>query len=369
MRIAKVEPFILHVPVTGSGISDSLHTLSHWGAPGVVLTTDDGQKGYGYSGTHAHLPGDRLIAQCIGECYGPKLIGRDAREVGQIWHDLYRYPPMQWIGRGGIAHLALGAIDIALWDLKAKAAGEPLWRLLGGGATKKLVAYDTDGGWLSLSLEALVAGTKSAVDRGFNGVKIKVGSANLDDDLRRLEAVRKAIGPKIKLMVDANGRYNLAEARRLGRHLADYDVIFFEEPMWYDDIEGHARLAREIATPVALGEQLYLVDQFKAFFAAGAVQFAQPDVVRLAGITEWWQVADMALAHRLPVVPHVGDMMQIHLHTAIAHPACTTMEHIPWLRACFEEPASVKDGYFVIPQQPGAGTTFKPDTLAKFGVR
>jgi len=122
------------------------------------------------------------------------------------------------------------------------------------------------------------------------------------------------------------------------------------------------------AFTLALGEQLYSLDDFRNFIRAGAVHYVQPDAVRLAGITEWWQVADLALAHRLPVVSHIGDMVQVHLHLAIAHPACHMLEYIPWLNACFEEPATVIDGDFIPPQNPGAGTTLTEAALEAYDV-
>lgn len=370
MKITKVETFILHVPVTRSQIADSTHQVTHWGAPGVILYTDAGLSGYGYTGTHAHLPTDRLITDCIAHAYGPLLLGENPLEVQHLWRKLYHFPPLQWVGRSGITHLALSAVDIALWDLKAKAAGVPLWQLLGGSASKKIEGYNTDGGWLNWSREQLVADCRQLVEeQGYQGVKIKVGSPNPYDDLERLEAVRRAIGPRTKLMVDANGRWDLPTALQIGRHFADYEVYWFEEPLWYDDVGGHVALARHLATPIALGEQLYTLDDFRNFIQAGAVHFVQADAVRLAGITEWQQVADLALAQRLPVVPHIGDMMQVHLHLALAHPACSMLEFIPWLRDCFEEPATVSEGAFVTPHLPGAGTTLKATALNSLNRR
>lgn len=370
MKITHIDTFILHVPVTRSQIADSTHQVTHWGAPGCIIHTDAGIFGTGYSGTHGHLPTDRLITDCIEYTFGPLLAGEDPHAVQHLWRKLAHFPPAQWVGRGGITHLALGAIDIALWDIKAKAAGLPLWQLLGGSDSKIIQAYNTDGGWLNWSLADLVADCRRLVEEeGYSGVKIKVGSPNPADDLRRIEAVRQAIGPAVKLMVDANGRWDVTTALSLGHRFADFDVFWFEEPIWYDDLPGHAELARKLATPIALGEQLYSLDNFRDFIRAGAVHFVQPDVVRLAGITEWWQAADLAYAHRLPVVSHIGDMMQVHLHLAIAHPACTMLEYIPWLRRCFVEPATVRNGYFVAPQQPGAGTTLKDSALNEFNVR
>jgi L-alanine-DL-glutamate epimerase-like enolase superfamily enzyme len=370
LRITAVEPFILHVPVTKGVIADSTHRLSHWGAPGVRIHTAGGSVGTGYTGTHAHLASDRLVADCAAHTYGPLLIGRDPRQVRALWLELQRFPPAAWLGRSGLSQLALAAIDVALWDLKAQAAGAPLWHLLGGSERKAVEAYDTDGGWLNWPDDVLVDECRRAVlERGYRAVKIKVGSDSLRDDLRRIEAVRRAIGDDARLMVDANGRLGHHEAMRLGHELAGFDVAWFEEPTSFDDVAAHARLARTLSTPIALGEQLSTTDAFRDFVRAEAVDVVQADAVRLAGVTEWWTVADLAFAHRLPVVPHIGDMMQVHLHLAIAHPACTLLEHIPWLRDCFVESATVRDGHFVLPQRPGAGTALRPDALERYGVR
>ncbi len=369
MKIESLNPFILHVPVTGDGIADSTHQITHWGAPGVVIRADDGLCGYGYTGTHGHLATDRLIVDCVAGAYAPLLIGEDPSDVEGLWSMLCHHPPIQWVGRCGITHLALSAVDIALWDLKAKAAGVPLWRLLRGDPEKRVEAYNTDGGWLNWSLERLVEDARCYVeDKKFRGVKIKVGSDDLDRDLDRVEAVRRAIGPRTKLMVDANGKWDMATALRADRRLRQLDVYWMEEPLWYDDLGGHAKLAQETRTPIALGEQLYGLDHFRSFIDAGAVWFVQPDVVRLGGITEWRRVAHLALERGLPIAPHVGDMMQVHLHLAIAHGSCDILEHVPWMRGCFEEPATVEEGYFVIPEKPGASTTLREDAMEEFNV-
>jgi L-alanine-DL-glutamate epimerase-like enolase superfamily enzyme len=369
VKITGFDTFVLHVPVTAGRVEDSTHGLSHWGAPGVVLHTDAGIDGYGYTGTHAHLASDRLITDCIDHVFGPLLTGSDPLEPRHVHTTLQRHPPLLWVGRAGITQLALSAIDLALWDIKAKHSELPLWKLLGGnGRQKRIAAYNTDGGWLNWSQSTLVDNARALVAEGYGAVKIKIGSDTPSRDLRRIDAVRHAIGDDVRLMVDANGRWDLATARAVGRHFSDYDVYWFEEPLWFDDVAGHASLARSLDTPLALGEQLYSVDAFNEFIRAGAVQIVQPDAVRLAGITEWWQVADLALAARLPVVPHIGDMMQVHLHLAIAHSACSLLEYIPWLRDCFVEPATVEDGMFIVPDLPGAGTTLRADAIERFGV-
>jgi L-alanine-DL-glutamate epimerase-like enolase superfamily enzyme len=387
VRITALETFILHVPVTAGGIADAQHQVARWGAPGVRIHTDAGLVGTGYTGTHAHLASDRLITACIEGAYAPLLLGNDPREVRSLWERLQRHPPLQWVGRAGITHLAHAAVDVALWDLKAQAAGEPLWRLLGGSADQRLEAYDTDGGWLDRSDEELVRETEARLAQGYRAVKLKVGSRtdgrdvtagggtagasgrfDLDRDLRRVALVRAALPQGARLMVDANGGWDLATALGVGRALTEFDVTWLEEPIWYDDVPGHARLARELATPIALGEQLYTLDAFRDFIDAGAVHYVQVDAVRVAGISEWWRVSELTHAHHLPVVPHIGDMMQVHLHLALAHPACTLLEHIPWMRDCFVEPATVDEGCFVVPECPGAGTTLRNDALERYHV-
>jgi L-alanine-DL-glutamate epimerase-like enolase superfamily enzyme len=358
MKITKLEPFILHAPVTRGGIADSTHKVSHWGAPGVAIRTDSGHTGYGFSGTHAHLPTDRLIVDCIVNGYGPLLLGEDPREVLWLWEKLHQQPEMCWVGRAGITHLALGAVDIALWDLKAKDAGLPLWRLLGGSARKRVEAYNTDGGWLNWPLKTLVADCKRMVEReGYRAVKIKVGGPDPREDVRRVEAVRRALGPSVRIMTDANGRWTLPQAIQTAGRLQDFDVVWIEEPLYFDDVEGHRRLAETIQTPIALGEQLYTAQHFRDFIQAGAVHYVQPDAVRLAGVTEFWRVADLARCYGLPVAPHVGDMCQVHQHLCFAHPACDLLEYIPWLRDWMETPARIVDGFYVAPEVPGAGTT------------
>lgn len=296
---------------------------------------------------------------------GPAAGGEDASDVQRLWLKLARQPALQWIGRAGITTLAHAAVDVALWDLKAKAAQVPLWKLLGGQVREQVRAYNTDIGWLNIPDDALLAGARRAVDEGFTGIKVKVGSA-VERDLRRLRAVRAAIGDTVTLAVDGNGKWDLATCLRFCRAAEALDLYWFEEPLWYDDVRSHAELARASCVPVALGEQLYTTDAFAEFFRQGAIHWAQPDVTRMAGITEVWRVCETALSHRVPVAPHAGDMSQVHVHMSYAHPAITVLEYIPWIKDCFTDPAEVIDGHFRLPQEPGAGTTPTPQAWERF---
>ncbi|WGF90454.1 mandelate racemase/muconate lactonizing enzyme family protein [Marinivivus vitaminiproducens] len=358
MNIAAVEPFILHLPLAAGSISDSTHDVTHWGVVGTRIVTESGLTGYGFTGTHAHLASDRLITSCIRDCYAPLLVGEDARDGSRLWTKLARYPALQWVGRAGITQLALAAVDVALWDLRAKQAAMPLWQFLGGSTSATLDAYNTDIGWLSIATPELVDGAKRAVEEeGFRRIKVKVGHDDPTVDIDRLTQVRRAVGANVTMAVDGNGKWDLPTCQRFCARAADLDLFWFEEPLWYDDVGGHAALARSTSIPVALGEQLYSLDAFKSFVAAGAVTFVQPDVTRLGGITEYIQVADLALAHRLPVAPHAGEMSQVHVHLSFWHPSTSLLEYIPWIKEHFEEPIRVADGCYVRPEQPGAGTT------------
>ena len=358
MKITRLEPLLLNAPVTRGGIADSTHRLAFWGAPGVAIHTDAGLVGYGFSGTHAHRATDVMILDGMVKAFGPLLLGEDPLETLALWEMLHKHPPITWVGRAGITQLALGAIDIALWDLKAKKAGMPLWKLLGGSAKKRVEAYNTDGGWLNWSRKTLVADCKRMVEKeGYGALKIKVGGPDPEEDVARLAAVRKAVGSKIRIMTDANGHWNLPQAIQMVSQMKPYNVTWIEEPIYFDDVLGHQRLAASSDIPIALGEQIYTLHHFRDFIHAGAVHYVQPDVTRLGGITEFWQVADLAHAFRLPVVPHVGDMGQVHQHLCFAHAACQWLEFIPWLSEWMEEPVRIQNGYYVAPKAPGAGMT------------
>jgi L-alanine-DL-glutamate epimerase-like enolase superfamily enzyme len=367
MRIVAVEPFILHIPISRASISDSTHDVTHWGVVGVRLTTDAGLTGFGYTGTHAHLASDRLITACIRDCYGELLIGEEAGDITRLWRKLARFPALQWVGRAGITQLALAAVDIALWDLKAKAAGLPLWKLLGGATSPTLEAYNTDIGWLSIPTPELVDGCKRAIEiDGYRRLKLKVGQDDVKADLDRLASVRHAIGAGPTIAVDGNGRWDLPTCKRFCALAEPLDIFWFEEPLWYDDVAGHSALARATSIPIALGEQLYSADAFNSFLDAEAVHFVQPDVTRLGGISEYITVAEAAHARRLPVVAHIGDMGQIHVHLSFWHPATTMLEYIPWIKDSFVEPIRVEAGRYVAPEAPGAGSTPTEEALARW---
>ncbi|TLS48697.1 mandelate racemase/muconate lactonizing enzyme family protein [Paenibacillus antri] len=365
MKIVNVESFVLHVPLTPP-ITDAINSPTHWGLPGVRITTDEGIVGYGYTGTCAY--GDDLIAGAIDRYYAPVLLGKDPFMVKELW-DGMRFGQLHWVGRAGIAHMALAAVDIALWDIMSKASNKPLWQYLGGHKSDGIKAYNTNGGWLNWSKERLLKDITSYVEQGFTGVKMKVGKPDPREDFERVKAVREAIGPDIILMIDVNQQWNVNTAMTWGKKLEQFDLFWLEEPLNPDDVAGHRKLARELNVPIALGEHVYTKYAFRDYIQAEAVEYVQVDCTRVGGVTEWMQVANLAAAYDLPVVPHVGDMGQIHQHLAAATPNAIMLEYIPWIRDIFVEPATVKDGRYALPQLPGASTEVIPSFFEKYRVR
>jgi len=248
-------------------------------------------------------------------------------------------------------------VDTALWDLRCKRAGEPLWRLAGG-HRQEVPLYDTEGGWLHLSTEELVAGAKAAATAGWGGIKVKIGRP---DDLERLTAVREAAGPRFDLMVDANQSMTAADAVRRAAAFAPLDLFWLEEPLPADDVSGHARLAAATTIPVAVGESLYSVAQFREYLHRGAASVVQPDVARVGGITPWLKVAHLAEAFTVDVCPHF--LMELHVSLAAAVPNGRYVEHIPQLRAITRTELTVENGHAVPPETPGLGIDWDRDAM------
>lgn len=365
MKIISVEPFIVHVPINPP-IEDSINTASHWGLSGVNIYTDEGVFGTGFTGTNGF--GDHMIADVIEHYYKPILLNRDPFEVKKIWEEM-RFGKMHWVGRSGITQMALAAVDIALWDIMSKASEKPLWKYLGGHKPDKIKAYNTNGGWLNWTIDELVRDMTSLIEEGYTGVKMKLGLPDPNDDYKRVKAVRKAIGDDITLMADVNQMWNITTAMTMGKKLEEFDLFWLEEPLNPDDIQGHKKLADELNTPIALGEHIYNKYAFRDYAQSGGMEFCQVDVTRVGGITEWLDVASLASCYDIQVCPHVGDMGQIHQHLVAATQNATLLEYIPWIKDCFVDPIVVENGYYKIPQKPGAGTEMIPKMFEKYRIR
>lgn len=364
MRIAEVESFTLHVP-TPRFVTDSFNQGDSWGLTGVLVRTDEGLTGTGYTSTLTH--GDSAIKDVIDRIYIPLLLGEDPLLHQRIWRRLY-WSNAHWVGRTGISQMALAAVDIAVWDLKAQAAGLPLWKLVGGDKDGKVRSYNTDGGWLNFDVDQLIGEMSAIVEKGWTAVKMKVGKPNPREDYERVRAVRRALGDGVDIMIDANQVWDLTTARTWAPRLEEFTIDWLEEPLDPDDVAGHRKLARSTSIPIALGEHVYSRTAFRDYLEQDAIAYIQADVTRLGGVTEWLAVAEMAQAHHVPVVPHHADMMRVHQHLGVGHPACPMIECIPWLQHIFEEPADIREGWFFVSETPGASTAIRPDKFEEYRV-
>jgi L-alanine-DL-glutamate epimerase-like enolase superfamily enzyme len=363
--ITSVRTYALSVPLAQT-LADSTASLKAWTVPVVEIRTADGRVGTGISGVHS---GPELLCHVVDRYYTPALIGASSEDVLGTWKRLY-WLPTHWIGRAGVVHMALSLVDIALWDLAAQRANVPLWRLLGGTADA-IETYNTDGGWLNLSVAEVVRDLNSLIDRGWRRVKIKVGKPDWREDAHRVRAVRQAIGDDITLMCDANQRWDLATASRMMPVLTEVGMDWVEEPVHADDLRAHQRLQQAGTLDVAAGESLYSYHAFATFIAADALRVVQVDVTRVGGVTEWLQVAHHAAASGLRLVPHAGDMMQVHQHLVGTVPSESPplAEFIPWTQQVFENPSIVQDGFVERPQAPGASTTITEQARQKWQVK
>jgi L-alanine-DL-glutamate epimerase-like enolase superfamily enzyme len=246
-------------------------------------------------------------------------------------------------------------VDIALWDLKARLAGEPLWRLLGGHSNRvKVYAGGVD---LRLPLAALREQTRSNLERGFRAIKMKVGRDRLSEDVERVASVREVLGPDIPLMVDANMRWTVEQAIRASHALAEYEITWLEEPTIPDDVEGHARIAREGALPIATGENLHTLYEFRNMIGRGGVSFPEPDISNVGGITNWMKVAHLAEASNLPVTTH--GVHDLHVHVLASVPNASYLEaHGFGLDAFMQHPLEIEEGSAAAPERAGHGVVF-----------
>ncbi|HEX6010703.1 MAG TPA: mandelate racemase/muconate lactonizing enzyme family protein, partial [Geminicoccaceae bacterium] len=288
--IERVEILMVDLPPKVAR-GDAIQSFVSQETPIVRVHDRDGGVGTGYSYTIG--TGGSSVVRLIRDHLAPVLVGRDADMVEDVWRTLLFKTHATW--PGAVTSLALAAIDTALWDLRCRRAGLPL-HVMAGGAQEKVPVYTTEGGWLQLTAEELVEEALQAKERGFRGVKVKVGKPTVAEDAVRVAAVREALGPELELMVDANQGLTLDQALRRARALEGLDLAWLEEPLPADDVAGHARLAAATAIPVAVGESLYSPGQFRDYLMQGACSVVQVDVARIGGVTPWLKVAHLAEA-------------------------------------------------------------------------
>jgi L-alanine-DL-glutamate epimerase-like enolase superfamily enzyme len=349
--IMNLEPGFYRVPLP-TVLTDSTHgEMRAFELCTVRVRDADGAEGVGYTFTVGRNGGaiHDILAREVPEI----LAGEDADLIERLWQKLWWV--LHYGGRGGPTVLAISAVDMALWDLKAKRAGTALWRLLGGHDPK--VPCYAGGIDLDLPLDALLRQTDGNLEKGFRAIKMKVGRPRLAEDVERVRAMRAHLGDGFPLMADANMKWTADQAIRAARAFAPYDLTWLEEPVIPDDVAGHARVAAEGGLPVASGENLRSLWDFKQLIAAGGVTYPEPDVTNCGGVTVFMKIARLAEAFNLPVTSHGAHDVTVQLLAAC--PNRSYLEaHGFGLERYVAEPLVLDEGFALAPDRPGHGIAF-----------
>ena len=320
------------------------------------VRTADGHEGLGFSySKRAGGPGQFAHAKEIA----PALLGEDPSDIAKLWNKLC------WagasVGRSGLSTQAIGAFDVALYDLKARRAGLSLAKLLGS-YRDSVQCYNTSGGFLHTPLEQLLVNAAASIERGIGGIKLKVGQPDRALDIKRVEAVRQHLGEHVPLMVDANQQWDRPTAQRMCRIFEQFNLIWIEEPLDAYDHEGHAALAAQFDTPIATGEMLTSAAEHGELIRHRAADYLMPDGPRVGGITPFLKIASQAEHAGLMLGPHFA--MELHVHLAAAYPTEPWVEHFDWLEPLFNERLEIKDGRMVVPTRPGLGVSLSEQARA-----
>jgi len=350
-RITSIEPGFYRIPLPAV-LTDSMHgEMRAFELNTVRIRDSDGAEGVGYTFTVGRNGAaiDTVLAREL-----PEIMDREeADEIERLWHKAWW--ALHYGGRGGPTVLALSAFDMALWDLKAKRANLPLWKALGG-YDPRVPCY-AGGIDLELPLDKLLRQTDDNLAKGFRAIKMKVGRANLFEDVERVQAMREHLGTGFPLMADANMKWSVDGAIRAARALQPSDLTWLEEPTIPDDPAGHARIVREGGLPIAAGENLRTLWEFKLYVAGGGVTYPEPDVTNCGGVTPFMKIAHLAEAFNLPVTSHGAHDVTVHLLAAC--PNRSYLEaHGFGLERYIAEPLTIQDGFALAPDRPGHGIAF-----------
>ena len=373
MKISGIETFQLTSPLERP-FGWSQNWIGHRSVNLVKVSTDEGVVGWG----------EGVGGEIVEGLLAPVLIGQDPTNRIGLWQRMFHalYNGNNAVGLGGSA---ISAVDTALWDITGKAFGQPVYNLLGGKVRDRVAVYATGLYYTEGEFPTrLLDEARGYVEAGFMGMKTKVGGLPMDEDVKRVAALREAIGPDVKLMVDANQAYNATSAIRIGRRLEEYDLVWFEEPVNAQDIEGYLQVKSALPMAIAGGENLRTRYEFSQFLARRAYDIAQPDVVNVGGITEMRNVAMTANTHGIQVNPHVWGspvMIAASLHVAATLPPCPpsgTPE--PFVQepvmefdrtpseireGLVENPFHQVDGYLAVPDGPGLGVEIDEDAVRR----
>jgi len=363
MRIAGIDTRLYRIPPAVQ-IEDSIQRISHWEFVVSTVTTDAGISGTGFAYTLGI--GGTALRELVDTYLTPLVLGADPRDVERIWTRCWW--ELHGLGSAGMTRFALAAIDIALWDILAKHAGVPLYRLLGG-SRDRIPAYGS-GINMHLDGEPLLDQMRGFLARGYRAVKMKVGRDNPEEDVERVGSVRRLIGSNVRLMLDANQKWTAGEAIRRAAMLRPFDPFWLEEPILADDRVGHVHVREVTGVPIAIGETLYTRYEFADYMRAEAVDIVQADITRVGGFTEWMKIARLAEGFNLPVAPHF--MMELSVHALCGVPNGLILEDLQGGSltdlGILAEPIRVVNGEISPPARPGHGIAFDPAALRRYEV-
>lgn len=360
MKITQLLATLIHIP-WGNQLDSRAHPKPILEVVVVEVQTDEGLQGFGYTFTDGF--GGHSVQSLVAVELDELARGADPEQIEPLVADLFW--KLRKVGDAGIVTIAMAGFEIAMWDLKSKAAGKPLIEMLGY-FRERMPVYSSAVGSRQLPVDEQIRAASELVANDFIGVKIQVGRIDEEEDVERIRLVREGLGPKPKIIVDANTLWDVNQAIRVGRRIEEHNIFYMEEPIPPGDVAGHVRLSRSLAIPTATGEEVYSARGCFELIRRRAVSYIQPNVCRVGGISEWLKVAKVAAAFDMKVAPHF--IPELHVQLTCTIPNALVVEYFPGLVKYLKEPPTVEAGWIYPRRTPGLGMEFPDDVVKKFRV-